>query len=174
MNDKPPINIPHVPEDAVLSDEHGAYERIRPEDCAAYVVGKGQQSVSETYKSIDCTPYNNFDLFEEVLTNRLYLARQVLGAKGKEYAAGTDRFANFRQAAIIQGTTPEKALLGMMVKHEVSTRDIVNDLDVKLPTVALLEEKIGDWINYLILLEGMIKERINKRTQEAVGHGYPI
>ena len=56
-------------------------------------------------------------------------------------------------------TTPEKALVGMWTKHIISILDIVDGLDKKLVPVEMIEEKIGDAVNYLILLEAMLKDR---------------
>lgn len=105
---------------------------------------------------------NTFELFEKVLEDQLRQTKKVLGVKGTEYSKGGDRFSNFKDAARIEKTSPEQALLGMMVKHEVSVRDIVISLPF-LPSESMLDEKIGDWINYLILLKGLITERIETR-----------
>lgn len=100
--------------------------------------------------------------FDQVVEETVELIRKVLQNKGKEYAQDSDRFSNFRRAARIVGGSAEDALLGMKVKHDVSVLDIVNNLDKELPTKELLDEKIGDSINYLILLKGLIYERIKK------------
>ena len=50
----------------------------------------------------------------------------------------------------------------MRIKHEVSLRDMVNDLaEGKSWSLEKWEEKLGDSINYTILLEGLIRERLN-------------
>lgn len=104
---------------------------------------------------------SNFEFFNGVVRDRVELIQNVLLSKGKEYSRGNDRFSNFKTAARRLNVTPERALLGMREKHEVSIVDIINDLDGGiLPSEELLEEKLGDSINYLILLEGLIKERI--------------
>lgn len=99
-------------------------------------------------------------LFNVLLDKRLESIKSVLGSKAKEYASGDNRFHNFDVAARIAGTTPEKALMGMMLKHEVSVRDLVNNPENA--TIELIDEKIGDNVNYLILLEGLLKRRINE------------
>ena len=102
--------------------------------------------------------------FNQVVENRIASIREVLTAKAKEYAAADDRFHNFNVAARIAGTTPEKALMGMRLKHEVSCMDLV-EIALSRPgdlTEALIDEKIGDNINYLILLEGLLKARIKE------------
>lgn len=103
----------------------------------------------------------NNPLFSDVLKRRLELTQAVLGRKGDEYVRGGDRYSNFKHAAAYLKVTPERALIGMRAKHEISLMDIINDIDAdKLPTIEMLEEKIGDNIAYLILLEGILKERI--------------
>jgi hypothetical protein len=99
--------------------------------------------------------------FENFVEDRIALIRKVLKSKGKEYSPHTDRLHNFRRAATLRKTTPEDALLGMKVKHTVSIEDIVENVKQgKLPTIELLAEKIGDEINYWIILEIIIKEKI--------------
>ena len=89
----------------------------------------------------------------------------MIGSKNAEYSRNGDKLHNFKQAAILQRcSTPEKALLGMWSKHLVSIIDIVYDLDAEiLPDSDVLAEKITDSINYLVLLEALIIERIQAR-----------
>ena len=82
------------------------------------------------------------DKFQIVLENTFESCRQVLGTKSAEYARGKDKLHNFKRAAAILGNSPEKALLGMKVKHTTSILDLIDDLDIgKLPSVELLNEK---------------------------------
>lgn len=98
------------------------------------------------------------DTFDNLIERRLEKIRFTLTKKAQEYATSNDRFHNFKVAAQIENTTPEKALKGMMVKHEVSVKDLIEGRgDI---TAALIDEKIGDNINYLILLEGLLKEKL--------------
>lgn len=94
--------------------------------------------------------------FNDLLENRLSLTRDVLGSKAGEYASTSDRLHNFKAAAAMLRGTPEQALLGMLVKHMVSIYDMV--LDGQPRAIALWNEKIGDAINYMILLEALVKE----------------
>lgn len=99
--------------------------------------------------------------FNEVLQCRVGQIYATLASKGKEYGR-EDRLHNFKDAANMNDQTPERALWGMLTKHIVSVKDIINDLETQafLPKVELIEEKIGDSINYLILLEALLKERL--------------
>lgn len=97
--------------------------------------------------------------FDQLVERRIKKIRSTLIAKGKEYASDNDRFYNFRVAARKRNTTPADALMGMKVKHEISIDDLIAErIEV---TEALIDEKIGDNIVYFILLEGLLKERLD-------------
>ena len=98
----------------------------------------------------------NLDQFDTVCNERIVKIKKVLLSKSKEYAKGADRYHNFNVAARVGGTSREKALLGMMMKHLVSVLDIIEEPGRFNDEV--IDEKIGDMINYLILLEGMLLE----------------
>ena len=94
--------------------------------------------------------------FEKILQDRLNKIESVLSNKAKEYAQQGDRLFNFKVAANINRTTPEKALWGMATKHLVSVIDLVEG---RLPaTKENVNEKCGDMINYLILLTAIFEE----------------
>jgi hypothetical protein len=89
------------------------------------------------------------DMFQENITD-------VLRAKGEEYSSDTDRLHNFKVAARKSGMSPCHALLGMDMKHQVSIEDMVDGrLTVTLERV---KEKVGDHINYMILLAALLLE----------------
>lgn len=99
--------------------------------------------------------------FNEVVLNRINSIQKVLAQKAEEYASSKSRFHNFEVAGRKAGTSSEKALLGMMMKHVVAVDDLVDWIEEcphKL-TKEIINEKIGDNINYLILLEGMLLNR---------------
>lgn len=95
---------------------------------------------------------------QEVLRRRLSLIERTLASKAAEYATD-DRLHNFKRAAAMLEDFPESACVGFMTKHLVSVLDIVDRLPV-VPTREMIDEKIGDAINYLILLEALLVERI--------------
>lgn len=94
--------------------------------------------------------------FNVIVEYRINSIKSILSIKEKEYATECDRLHNFKRAASILNTTPEKALVGMFVKHMVSILDIVDSCYKTDPVI--IDEKIGDAINYLILLEAILKE----------------
>lgn len=101
---------------------------------------------------------NNED-FNAIVMSRCDQIQKVLTKKAAEYARG-DRLSNFKEAAKIQRTTPEQTCVNFMMKHIVSILDIVHDLDEgKVATQEMVNEKVGDAINYLILLDGLLQDR---------------
>ena len=95
--------------------------------------------------------------FNKIVDSRIDKIRAVLASKGKEYAK-EDRFYNIKRAAEASHCTVTEAWRGMWMKHLVSVMDLVEGtLDA---TEYMIDEKIGDCINYLILLEGILRERL--------------
>lgn len=115
----------------------------------------------------------NFKKFDKLLAWRLLRTKEVLASKNAEYSDGVDKLHNFKVAGRKRNKSPEEALMGMFIKHMVSIDDVVDKIEREFQitgfhpikkikrfiTKKLLEEKIGDAINYLILLEALIKER---------------
>lgn len=100
--------------------------------------------------------------FDALVHDRTVMIKRTLVEKGKEYRRNNDPLHNFRVAAKVGNTTEEKALWGFATKHYVSFLDMLNDIEQgKLPAEAYVDEKIGDLINYLILCEASIKEKIS-------------
>lgn len=97
--------------------------------------------------------------FDDILEYRLDKTRRVLASKAEEYASCDDRMHNFRRAAALQGTTPALALVGMWSKHVVSVLDLARKQAAGgLVPREVIDEKVGDAVNYLILLEALLKE----------------
>ena len=104
--------------------------------------------------------------FDDLVRRRCDLIKAVLTTKAGEYASVDDRFHNFKNSVGLSfHTGPEKIAWEFAVKHFRSLKDIMDHVETGYngyPTEDMIEEKIGDAINYLILIEGMIKERIRE------------
>ena len=99
--------------------------------------------------------------FDILVQERVQKIQQTLVEKGKEYRRNSDPLHNFNMAAQLGNVTREKALWGFALKHYVSFMDILNDIEKgTLPKEEVIDEKIGDLINYLILCEASIKDRL--------------
>lgn len=103
---------------------------------------------------------------EKIVSPRLSEIDYTLIAKGKEYADaasnGNNVFYNFERAAEILNISREEALLNFMIKHLTVVIDMARGVYSSEQSAQMADEKIGDIINYLILLEGMIKENHNE------------
>lgn len=106
----------------------------------------------------------NTTKFNSLVEFQIERIKSSLVKKGLEYQSGNeDVFHNFKTAGARRGITPERALDGMMLKHEVSIGDIINSIDKNgtTPDINTIREKFQDVINYYILLENLIIERID-------------
>lgn len=108
----------------------------------------------------------NSEQFDELLRTRVSKIGYSLTAKAEEYATDSDRLHNFKKAAVLTGGTPEEALWGMLVKHIISVSDIIEGGNT--PSLVLVDEKVGDCINYFILLEAIWTEKIEVITAKAL------
>ncbi len=95
--------------------------------------------------------------FQKLLDHRLNRTKDTLGVKGSEYCKEDDRLKNFKDAALLNDVTPEQALWGFVTKHIVALKDFIKFPDKVTRTQ--WEEKIGDIICYMILLEAILSKR---------------
>ena len=98
--------------------------------------------------------------FDRILESRIEKIQSVLSFKAGEYATEINRYHNFDIAADYDAESPERALWGMLKKHIVSVQDMIKNPNTV--TYTLIDEKIGDVINYFILLEGLFRRRLEK------------
>jgi hypothetical protein len=89
---------------------------------------------------------------DKYLKDILSTVENTLGVKAKEYVRNEDRMHNFNQGATKLGQSRERVLRGFRLKHDISSDDLLDDLDNGiLPTKEYAMEKYGDIINYNIL-----------------------
>lgn len=97
---------------------------------------------------------------DNIVNERLEKIKSTLLIKAKEYVRDADRMHNFNVGAKIENKSREEILHGFNLKHLISYFDMMNDIsENNYPTDEYVDEKIGDIINYMILLEMSIKER---------------
>lgn len=107
---------------------------------------------------------------DDFLEERFEIIRSVLASKGYEYTVEDDdsRFHNFNMAASFNNETPERALWGMLTKHLVSLSDMVQRDSEEFP-LYVWDEKIGDAVNYMLLLWAMTHHH-RDLYENMVGH----
>ena len=101
--------------------------------------------------------FNYVDFVKERTSN-------VLQAKGDEYNYNSGAFENFEEGISIGlANTREAIAWNYVTKHIQSIRALIREVDSGRTdhlTDKLIDEKFGDVINYMILIEAMLKERI--------------
>jgi hypothetical protein len=106
------------------------------------------------------------EYFNKIVDARCTKIHNVLVEKAKEYATEDDRLHNFDRCANITGQSRERCLDGFMLKHYTSYRDILDNIDKGIiPSYELLNEKVTDLINYFILFEACVIEKINNEKE---------
>lgn len=100
--------------------------------------------------------------FDLIVEKQLENCKNTLVVKAKEYRRNENPMHNFDRAASILNCSREQAIMGMAMKHLVSILDLVDDTDLGIyPSQAMLDEKIGDAMNYLILLKASFMDNVN-------------
>lgn len=119
-----------------------------------------------TYNPAENNDVNS--LFDQTINDALDRIKHLLVVKGKEYRRNNNPFHNFETGARKKNISREKALDGMLLKHEISIEDMTNDLDDGiLPTEAAVIEKFQDNIVYLLIKQAMFIDRIkNQKINE--------
>ena len=103
--------------------------------------------------------------FEKQAADLLDKCLATLTRKDVEYAGHGDAFEAFREAAKVEGVIPEEIARRYRLKHDMSLKKLLNDIqdghDEAL-TEEFIIEKCGDIICYTALIYGMLMERIKK------------
>jgi len=98
--------------------------------------------------------------FDVLVNTRLASCRKVLTSKTGQYASKKDRLHNFKLGAALVRQTPAQYAMQLTTKHIVALSDkIVNN---ETMTESFITEKIGDIINYMLLIEAINQEKLTK------------
>ena len=101
----------------------------------------------------------NTENFNKIIHEQIERCENTLCKKADEYSVDDDRLHNFKIAAGLQDCLPTTALAGMMAKHTVLVYDMIRGLEKgESYPIELWNEKIGDSINYLLLLAAAVRE----------------
>lgn len=110
----------------------------------------------------------NISDFNNVVQTQVNRSLGTLVQKGVEYGSDVDRLHAFKQAAHLQNITNKEALGGMMVKHTTSIYDMINSGETY--SEEMWDEKIGDHINYLLLLRALVAEELLESSLKKLNH----
>ena len=98
--------------------------------------------------------------FDLIVSRRLAACKQVLRSKTGTYASKSDRLHNFKLGAKLIRQTPEQYAMELATKHIVAISDKLVNKEVMTPE--FVAEKIGDAINYMLLIEALNQEHLKK------------
>ncbi len=101
--------------------------------------------------------------FDCIINDRMYAVAKTLVSKGKEYAPGDDVLKNFKDGAKISCRSSVQVCCGYMLKHIVAIMNMAEGGEVN---EALIAERHGDVIAYMLLLEALFIEQIQWRDNE--------
>lgn len=102
--------------------------------------------------------YMSAEDFNKVVDEQCEYIKATLASKAEEYSTGGDRLHNFNQMARVNETTAAKEIWHMAGKHLSCILDMVHGRTT--PTEFMVNEKIGDMINYLIILKAHYKNEL--------------
>lgn len=109
----------------------------------------------------------NVELFNKILDARIDRLRALFERKRAEYASDVDVLINFRRGAELMRCTPERVLGGYVCKHILSVYDIIDKIERGGRVEEdVIDEKVGDVIVYMVLLEGLYVDRQTQTTVE--------
>lgn len=112
--------------------------------------------------------YNGGMKYQDFKTNSdelLSHCQALLFKKADEYASEDDRLSNFKKVNHLMECQPSTACWWFALKHIDSISTTVKDIEKgKLPTKEYLLEKLGDSINYHMLLYNCILEEIDSKA----------
>lgn len=102
--------------------------------------------------------------FDKIISERCDFIVNIFILKAKEYRRNNNPFHNFEMGAQLTNTNPLRVLDGFLLKHLISYRDMLNDIEKgNIPNEEYVNEKFGDIINYFILQEAQIKKLIKNK-----------
>ena len=104
--------------------------------------------------------------FNQVIEEQIQRCKDTLIKKGDEYAT-EDRLHNFHAGAGLCQRSPEEVCVSFMLKHIVSIYDMCRDASQgKTHPQAVWDEKLGDAINYMLLLSAVVREKVDNQDAE--------
>ena len=100
------------------------------------------------------------EAFESLLNRRIDAIRRTLGYKAREYGTEDERLHNFIEAAKFIRCHPVSTCLVELAKNLVCVVDMVKQVEAGNPPIwHAIDEKLGNAVNFLILLEAILKNR---------------
>jgi hypothetical protein len=105
--------------------------------------------------------------FDDIVAEKIERIKELSEKKAEYYATDKDRLHNFKRTGRVRDETPEKALMGMLVKHWVIILDTIDKINEgKRFDYDTFNDAINDNLVYSILLYALIEEQLNRNNDE--------
>lgn len=105
--------------------------------------------------------------FSNLVEERLNKIKEIILIKGKEYIRNDNPLHVFKEGSKITGLSTTDVLDGMLLKHYISYRDMLKDLNDNKPIKeSLIKEKFGDILVYFIIQEIQFLEYSTTEVKE--------
>ena len=108
--------------------------------------------------------------FEKIWLDQVKAEKSMLLERAAAYATGGDRLGNFYEGGALAGVHPLKYGFGLVTKHIIALRDLVNKIDrgeAEFTDYELskFEEYVTDVRNYAVLFKALYIEASNAANQ---------
>jgi len=103
----------------------------------------------------------NHQEFQALLAHQAEVLQKITATKGAEYSNDEDQLANFKRLAAELGLPDIKVCLVYLTKHLDAIKSYAKRGEVMSEPI---EGRIDDAILYLILLKGLIRDRIKNEA----------
>lgn len=100
-----------------------------------------------------------FEMFDEFFDEFIKECRKMRDTKGKEYASGVDRFANFNRLSTTLEIDRLKIAQVYVQKHLDSVNTYIKTGQIH--STERIRGRFVDIVTYMILMAGMVEEREN-------------
>jgi len=106
--------------------------------------------------------------FDRLVNQTVDTCKDILVAKGGEYAHGEDRLDNFKRNAADLGLTAEEVWAIYFRKHLDAISTYVKDIrkDIDRPRSEDILGRFDDAINYLMLGKGLVIDRQKQQNKK--------
>ena len=99
------------------------------------------------------------DKFKNLLQHIYRRTDETFDIKRDEYTNDVDVFKSLKNGIGFSfQSEPEQVAWNYLAKHLESIQSILSEVPDEEPSVELINEKLGDAINYLIIIEGLLRE----------------
>ena len=109
--------------------------------------------------------------FETIWLEQVATEKAMLLERAESYATNGDRLGNFNEGSQLAGNTPMQYGFGLVVKHIIALRDMINkeaagQINYSEKELEKFTEYVTDMRNYAVLLKSLYVERAENNRRK--------